>query len=97
MPASPAMSFGSPVTSPRAKLPAAALAELACSTAAATRFLELRRQRHAAILGEIDKALGQIGIVGVKRRLDFCDCDGAVEFARQRAVGDRHRIVRGRE
>ena len=91
------MSFGSPVISPLAKLPAAALAELASSTAAFTRFLKFRRQSRAAIVGQIDKALGEIGVAGIERRLDLMDRDGAVEGAREAAVGNRRRIVRRRQ
>ncbi len=55
---------------------------------------EFWRQSRAAIVGQIDKALGEIGVAGIERRLDLMDRDGAVKGAREAAVGNRRGIVR---
>ena len=84
------MSFGSPVTKPRAKLPAAALAEAprGGSTLASHASGSGARDR-----GEIDKALRQVGVVGIERSLDSWVATAAFELAIDLDVGDRHRIV----
>ncbi len=75
--------------SPLAKLPAAAPAELASFDRRFHSLPEFWRQSRAAIVGQIDKALGEIRVAGIKRRLDLMDRDGAVEGAREAAVGNR--------
>ena len=60
-------------------------------------LLQFQRHRSALIGGEIDKALGEIGVAGIERRLDFMNRDTGVEGAHQPAVGDRHRIIGGLE
>ena len=42
---------------------------------------------------EIDEALGEVGILGGKRRFDFSGGAGSVKCLRQRVIGDLGRIV----
>ena len=78
VPASPAMSSGSPVISPLGE------ACRRCARRSAVRRLRRRPAASAgvdgdaALGGEIDEAVGEIGVVGRERRLDL-------------ALGDRRR------
>ena len=93
MPAKPTRSSGSPVIRPRVKLPTErwtlAASALARSTFAASAGID----RHVAIAGELEEALGEVGVIGGKRGIDLARGDRRIERARDGAVGERHRIV----
>ncbi len=61
------------------------------------RPLDLRGQRridrHVAIAGELEEALGEVGVIGGKRGIDLARGDRRIERARDGAVGERHRVV----
>ena len=87
------MSSGSPVISPRAKLCALWRVVAASADGAFHLFLQRRIERHVAGAGKIDKTLGEIGIIGRKRRLDLASRDVGIEFVIERAIGNAGRIV----
>src|ERR1043165_7431972 len=55
------------------------------------------RQLDVLVVGQLDKAFGKLGIIGLERGVNFCHRGGAVEGARQRPVADRHWIIVGLE
>ena len=58
-------------------------------------FGQRRVDRYGAVGRKLDKALGEIDIVGGKRRADLALGDIAIEASRQRLVGDLDRILGG--
>ena len=54
-------------------------------------------ERHAALARQLDEAAGEVDIIGGERCLDLPGGGRRVERARDRTVGERHRIVLGRD
>src|SRR5262249_44797472 len=53
--------------------------------------------REIPFAGESEKAHGQVGVVGGERGIDLARRNRGVERARDRVIGERHRIVLGSE
>ena len=49
--------------------------------------------RDIAVAGELQKAVGEVGVTGRQRSIDLARRNRFVERARNRAIGERHRIV----
>ena len=98
VPASPTRSSGSPVISPRPKLAARARRGRGHGRVRGLHPGDQRRiDRHVAVARQIEKALGEIDVVGGERGLDLARRNGGIERALELVVGEQRRIVLGIE
>ena len=94
-----ATSSALPVTRPVTKRLAKCDVEFCSATASLTRFDSSSLERNVLFPGEVDKAVGEIGVVGGERRLDVLGDDvGVIPQSRiELEVGELGRIVLRRQ